>query len=113
VKHGAGGTIVRNIFQNIARPPDKVADRVIQSRRDISRRALEGAARIAVDDHQIPLVRFEPRPLLGAIGQFLAVWAEGGRAVGRRVVFGQALPIFRAAAVPLTPPPLPRGEREG
>src|SRR5260370_1999699 len=69
---------------------------MIQSRRNIPRRTLEGAARITVDDHQIPLVRLESRSLLGAICQFLAVRAEGRRAVRCWVVFSQALPIFRA-----------------
>src|SRR5207253_1394430 len=37
VEHRAGATIVSDVFQNIARPPCKVADRMIQSRRNIPR----------------------------------------------------------------------------
>src|SRR5437867_10249548 len=70
---------------------------MIQSRGDIPWRTLESAAWIAIYDYDVPLVRFEPGSLLGAIGQQFAVPGKLRRTIRRGVVFGQAFPILRAA----------------
>src|SRR6266446_2229622 len=91
MEKSAGSSVVGNVFQNIARSPNKSANGLVQGGGYIPRRAVKSAARITIHDQDVPFIRFEAGPFLGAIGQFLAVWRESRGAVGGRIVLGQAL----------------------